>query len=65
MKSILDKTFRYTPAKAHEGNADYLRAKFRRMQNEIRAEQKAAEQRQNEADAEAQAKVSKLQRSSK
>jgi hypothetical protein len=41
-RSILSRDFKYTPAKAHEGNADYLRAKFRRLRAEMKANETQA-----------------------
>lgn len=41
LKSLLDPSFKYTPAKEHEGDPTYLLRKFRRMQRE--AKENAAE----------------------
>lgn len=41
-RSILDRAFEYAPAKMHEGNADYLREKFRKLQREMQANQAEA-----------------------
>ncbi len=35
MKSILDRDFRYVPARVHDNSADYLKAKFKRIRREI------------------------------
>lgn len=42
MKSILDRSFQYTPSRVHEGNPTYLLDKFRKM---IKEQQRNAKER--------------------
>jgi hypothetical protein len=43
-RSILSKDFAYTPARAHEGDPQYLLRKFRRIQREQKANETQAAQ---------------------